>query len=88
MDPHLQPSVVLTAFVLLLTPLVLVWYKVETHTGHSDPYGLFHLTLNRLPSQDPSSPPETEWLNMGYWKVCACPYWHLFFDERMLFLAR
>ncbi|KAF8912719.1 hypothetical protein CPB84DRAFT_1742213 [Gymnopilus junonius] len=44
--------------------------KVKTRLGNStsDPYGLFHLTLNRLPSQDPSLPPKTEWLNMGYWK--------------------
>ena len=36
---------------------------------HNDPYGLFHLSLNKLPFEDPNSLPETEWLNMGYWKV-------------------
>ena len=36
----------------------------------NDPYGLFHLELNKLPFEDPNSLPETEWLNMGYWKVC------------------
>lgn len=34
-----------------------------------DPYGLFHLTLNNLPGDDPEKPPQTEWLNMGFWQV-------------------
>ncbi|KAF5374894.1 hypothetical protein D9758_000223 [Tetrapyrgos nigripes] len=34
----------------------------------SDPYGLFHLSLNRLPNDDPRELPKTEWLNMGFWK--------------------
>jgi hypothetical protein len=34
-----------------------------------DPYGLFHLSLNKLPEEDLESDPRTEWLNMGYWKV-------------------
>jgi len=34
-----------------------------------DPYGLFHLSLNKLPGEDPNVPPTTEWLNMGFWKV-------------------
>ncbi|TFK41101.1 hypothetical protein BDQ12DRAFT_424626 [Crucibulum laeve] len=34
----------------------------------SDPYGLFHLSLNRLPHEDLNTQPRTEWLNMGYWK--------------------
>ncbi|KAK0465118.1 uncharacterized protein EV420DRAFT_1262625 [Desarmillaria tabescens] len=34
----------------------------------SDPYGTFHHALNKLPGEDPSAPPQTEWLNMGYWK--------------------
>lgn len=36
--------------------------------GHSEPYGSFHLGLNVRPGMD-RSPPQTEWLNMGYWKV-------------------
>ena len=43
------------------------WLYIQRH--HKDPYGLFHLSLNKLPFEDPNSPPETEWLNMGYWKV-------------------
>jgi hypothetical protein len=35
----------------------------------TDPYGLFHLSLNKLPHEDAGTPPRTEWLNMGYWKV-------------------
>lgn len=38
-----------------------------------DPYGLFHLQLNRLPTEPEGEPPKTEWLNMGYWEVrCFC----------------
>ena len=37
-----------------------------------DPYGLFHLSFNRLPSDEPDKPPKTEWLNLGYWKVGCC----------------
>lgn len=36
--------------------------------GATDPYGLFHLSLNKLPHEDANTPPRTEWLNMGYWK--------------------
>ena len=43
------------------------WLYIQRH--HNDPYGLFHLSLNKLPFEDPNSPPETEWLNLGYWKV-------------------
>jgi hypothetical protein len=33
-------------------------------------YGSFsHLKLNKLPGEPLDSPPKTEWLNMGYWKV-------------------
>lgn len=46
---------------LFLLPTVL-WFRMHS----ADPYGLFHLSLNKV---DPSSPPKTEWLNMGYWKV-------------------
>jgi hypothetical protein len=34
-----------------------------------DPYGLFHLSLNKRPGED--TEPLTEWLNMGFWKVCC-----------------
>ena len=53
--------------VLLLT--LAIWFKMRS----TDPYGLFHLTLNKLPSESPNSPPLTEWLNMGYWKVGPSP---------------
>ncbi|TCD71471.1 hypothetical protein EIP91_008851 [Steccherinum ochraceum] len=32
-----------------------------------DPYGTFHLSLNKDPESTESAP-RTEWLNMGYWK--------------------
>lgn len=35
----------------------------------SDPYGMYHIGLNFRPGDDPSAVLETEWLNMGYWKV-------------------
>ncbi|KAF8640351.1 hypothetical protein AX17_000022 [Amanita inopinata Kibby_2008] len=34
----------------------------------ADPYGLFHLYLNKLPDDKSGVPPSTEWLNVGYWK--------------------
>ncbi|KAJ3787984.1 S-adenosyl-L-methionine-dependent methyltransferase [Lentinula aff. detonsa] len=34
----------------------------------NDPYGLFHLSLNKRPGEDENDSPKTEWLNMGYWK--------------------
>ncbi|KAL1670621.1 hypothetical protein GGF50DRAFT_122174 [Schizophyllum commune] len=33
-----------------------------------DPYGLFHLALNRRTGDPTNVDPKTEWLNMGYWK--------------------
>ncbi|KZS95934.1 hypothetical protein SISNIDRAFT_330150 [Sistotremastrum niveocremeum HHB9708] len=33
-----------------------------------DPYGDFHLVLNRRPDHDGLAAQDTEWLNMGYWK--------------------
>ncbi|KAF8168043.1 hypothetical protein B0H34DRAFT_792700 [Crassisporium funariophilum] len=44
------------------------WIRMSSRPASSDPYGLFHLALNKLPEDDPDSPPATEWLNMGYWK--------------------
>lgn len=35
----------------------------------NDPYGMYHIGLNVHPGDDPRTAPETEWLNMGYWKV-------------------
>ncbi|KAF9481373.1 S-adenosyl-L-methionine-dependent methyltransferase [Pholiota conissans] len=55
-----------TALLLLIPLLVFAAYWVGMRS--TDPYGLFHLSLNRLPSDDPDSLPKTEWLNMGYWK--------------------
>jgi cyclopropane fatty-acyl-phospholipid synthase-like methyltransferase len=33
-----------------------------------DPYGSFHVSLNRLATDDAGQPPRTEWLNLGYWQ--------------------
>ncbi|TFK75482.1 S-adenosyl-L-methionine-dependent methyltransferase [Pluteus cervinus] len=38
-----------------------------TRQSSKDPYGLFHLTLNRLPGESDAEP-RTEWMNMGYWE--------------------
>ncbi|KAI9445270.1 S-adenosyl-L-methionine-dependent methyltransferase [Lactarius indigo] len=32
----------------------------------SDPYGTFHIPFNKVPGG--ADPPQTEWLNMGFWK--------------------
>lgn len=59
---------VLKASAFLGLALVLV-LAIKSLT--SDPYGTFHLGLNKLPSDEADDrPPKTEWLNMGYWKVC------------------
>ncbi|KAJ4489315.1 S-adenosyl-L-methionine-dependent methyltransferase [Lentinula edodes] len=53
---------------------VFLWRYYYQHHGirkkasHNDPYGLFHLSLNRRSGEDENEPPKTEWLNMGYWK--------------------
>ena len=58
-------SFYLTCFGFLFA--VAFWLYIQRR--HNDPYGLFHLSLNKLPFEDPISLPETEWLNLGYWKV-------------------
>ncbi|KAJ7492559.1 S-adenosyl-L-methionine-dependent methyltransferase [Mycena latifolia] len=46
--------------------VVLVFWLAKRSS--SDPYGEFHLALNKLPTDDDEALPRTEWLNMGYWK--------------------
>jgi hypothetical protein len=56
-----QPSPrLLGGLVIVLS--ICVWLSKQS----SDPYGLFHLSLNKLDGEDV---PHTEWLNMGYWRV-------------------
>jgi hypothetical protein len=47
---------------------VALWFLGKSE----DPYGLFHLSLNKLPGDSPETSPRTEWLNMGYWKARDC----------------
>ncbi|KAJ7103470.1 S-adenosyl-L-methionine-dependent methyltransferase [Mycena belliarum] len=53
-------------FLLLFSTVLLValifWLSKR---ASADPYGEFHLALNKLPGE---GDPQTEWLNMGYWK--------------------
>ena len=66
----LVPSI---AFLFVVVSWLLMHHhrrRRPTISTKNDPYGLFHLSLNKLPFDDPNSPPATEWLNMGYWKVC------------------
>lgn len=58
------------AISILLTILVCVTVPLFRKT--SDPYGTFHVGLNRVPGGP--NPPKTEWLNMGYWKVPTIPF--------------
>ncbi|KAF8508513.1 S-adenosyl-L-methionine-dependent methyltransferase [Gautieria morchelliformis] len=37
-----------------------------------DPYGTYHIGLNNRSRDDTTMQPETEWLNMGYWKDTQC----------------
>ena len=58
---------------LLLIPLSILSYTLYRRpnaTAKSEmPYGLWHLSLNKLPGESDEELPKTEWLNMGYWKV-------------------
>lgn len=51
-------------WILFLVLLVFVLFL--TQKG-KDPYGTFHLALNKV--HEDERHPQTEWLNMGYWKV-------------------
>ncbi|KAJ3500401.1 hypothetical protein NLJ89_g9811 [Agrocybe chaxingu] len=63
---------------------ILLGFTMWSRARFQDPYGLFHLTLNKSPSGDPDAPPSTEWLNMGYWKVSAAgSYLQKVFDLRI-----
>ncbi|KIK71064.1 hypothetical protein GYMLUDRAFT_254342 [Collybiopsis luxurians FD-317 M1] len=53
---------------VLIVSVAAYWLYHRVKLSSSDPYGLFHLSLNKLPGEDESSPPKTEWLNMGYWR--------------------
>ncbi len=55
---------------LLFLPLLLA-VVLAFQMRSADPYGLFHLSLNKL---NANSPPATEWLNMGYWRVSAARF--------------
>lgn len=63
LDTNRTLAVIIVGTVLILA----VSHLLKNSTG--DPYGLFHLSLNRLPGEIPDAPPRTEWLNMGFWKV-------------------
>jgi len=52
-------TVVLAA--VLFVFIIVLWMAKQT----ADPYGDFHLSLNKLSDEEI---PRTEWLNMGYWK--------------------
>ena len=53
--------------ILALLALYAIMSQFRQKPKPSDPYGDFHLVLNRT-GADVSSH-STEWLNMGYWKV-------------------
>jgi hypothetical protein len=53
----------------LLTGIAVLVFSLAIYMTPNDPYGLFHLSLNKLPGESPEADPKTEWLNMGYWKV-------------------
>ncbi|CAA7266494.1 unnamed protein product [Cyclocybe aegerita] len=54
---------------LTITSLsTLLGFTMWSRTRSQDPYGLFHLALNKSSSEDRDAPPATEWLNMGFWK--------------------
>ncbi|TDL28571.1 S-adenosyl-L-methionine-dependent methyltransferase [Rickenella mellea] len=61
-------SLIYTRNILLSTAcLVCIAIAVTLYPSLQDPYGSFHLSLNRPPGADHVLP-KSEWLNMGYWK--------------------
>ncbi|KAF8078561.1 S-adenosyl-L-methionine-dependent methyltransferase [Lyophyllum atratum] len=62
---YLWPSSIGVLSYVTLAAMLSVVYWSKTAT---DPYGLFHLSLNKLPGESVDIPPKTEWLNMGFWQ--------------------
>ncbi|TFK57227.1 hypothetical protein OE88DRAFT_110635 [Heliocybe sulcata] len=62
--------------IILLAALGIAFAGYSLSGKTSDPYGTFHLALNRLPGEDLESEPRTEWLNMGFWRV-SLSYHHV-----------
>ena len=62
-------------FVALAASPILLYlaYEGAGSSPHLEPYGSFHLALNVLPGHK-GSRPQTQWLNMGYWKVSVSRY--------------
>jgi hypothetical protein len=64
------------AIVALATVVFVITYGPRTSGSLNDPYGSFHLALNedyssdKADGRDVNDRPRTEWLNMGFWKVC------------------
>jgi|SRR6266404_6434313 len=58
-------TVNILAATILVSIVFAVFYYLSRRT--SDPYGTFHIPFNRVPGGP--DPPQTEWLNMGFWKV-------------------
>lgn len=56
-------------YIALVTGIFVLIILLATYMKPSDPYGLFHLSLNKLPGESSDTDPRTEWLNMGYWRV-------------------
>lgn len=61
-----HPPNALVLLASFVAPSLILWLSHRTST---DPYGLYHLSLNRLPGQPDDAPVKTEWLNMGFWEV-------------------
>lgn len=63
-------DIMLVWFTCALIVLCIVMYASRRAPKTNDPYGDFHLVLNK--TSDDNGRPSTEWLNMGYWKVHDC----------------
>lgn len=55
-------------FTLILALIFALSFMVLFRVTMRDPYGLYHLALNREPGENRNLTPKTEWLNQGYWK--------------------
>lgn len=55
-----------TLAVTILASVVFAGFYVYFSRRHGEPYGTFHVRLNKVLGGP--DPPQTEWLNMGFWK--------------------
>jgi hypothetical protein len=64
-EHYLEPMILLVA--LALVSALVLFIRPRPQSTRLEPYGSFHLAFNA----SEEGKPETQWLNMGYWKVSS-----------------